>query len=411
MNVEHELILSLLKHKSIKNSLVNFDENELKNPTSKIQYQFIKSHFKKYNECPSIQTMENEFHDSFEIIEGLEKEQVYIDKIMDRNNREKYLIIAKKSAEMAAKGEDLKLIHETILHNIKKIKNSNEEMISINIGRDTEKRLQRYEDKKCEFSSGYKWGFKNLLADSKLDIETPLVGGRLYLVQARPGIGKTFMCCAAAANLAKNNVKSLFISKEMNAEEVLERSDAFASGISYTRLRRGLLSNEEKQKYIEYLKDFEGKEYLEVKQPKECTQDTIAQLIEQEEPQVVFIDYMQLLRDSENAKEPRIQYKNIIYALHDMTLVYNIPIVLISATNREGAKNEEAPDLENIAESDSIGYAIDAVFSLYQTPEEDIMQIMNLRCVKNRHGKKFTTKLIWNIDNSIIQENESKSNG
>ena len=404
MNIEHELILSLLKNRNIKNTLLTFDENEIRSPGSKLNYMFIKSHFKRYDECPSVQTMEKEFNEGFSIPEGIEKEKVYVDKIMDRNNREKYLLIAKKSAEMAADGKDLQVVHDTIIHNLKKIKRADDDTESINIGRDTLKRLERYDDKQYNFVSGYKWGFKDMLADSKLDVETPLAPGRLYLVQARPGIGKTFFCAAAAANLAKSNVKVLFISKEMSVEEVMERSDSFASGLSYTRLKRGLLTDPEREQYKKYLEFMHGKEFLEIKQPKECTQQVIAQLIEEEQPQVVFIDYLQLLRDSDKNKEPRLQYKAIVYALKDMTQKYKVPIILISATNREGAKNEDAPDLENISESDSIGYALDVAFSLYQTDQEDITQKMNLRCIKNRHGKKFTMKLLWDIDNSVIKE-------
>ena len=406
MNIEFELLSSILRHKNVK-SVYNFSDKELKIVDIKEKFNFIRNYYKKYNEVPSINTIEKEFSESFEVIDKLEIPKYYADKILENNNRQKFLILSKKVAEMTANGDDLEKVYKVFTHNIRKIKISDEDIITDNIGRNAIERMKRYEDKKYAIMSGYDWGFKNK-SESSLDTETPLVGGRLYLVQARPGIGKTFLCCATAAALAKKKIKTLFISKEMSTDEVLERADAFVSGISYSRLKKGMLSDIEKEGYRKYLELIENQEYLEVKHPRRCTQETIKGFIEDEQPNVVFIDYLQLLKDSEKGSDRRTQMENIIYDLKEYSQQFNIPIICISATNREGAKQEGAPNLENIAASDSIGYAIDALYSLYQKDEDEVVNRMNLVCIKNRHGKKFTINLLWDIDNSVIRENSDE---
>ena len=118
----------------------------------------------------------------------------------------------------------------------------------------------------------------------------------------------------------------------------------------------------------------------------------------------MFVDYLQLLKDENRDFEKRNQIANIIYDCKGFAQHYKIPIVLISASNRASVESEKGPGLENIAESDVVSYAVDVALSLYQTDEEKLTNTMNIRCVKNRHGRQISTKLNWDIDNSIITE-------
>jgi len=402
MNNEHLLILSILKYKDIKSILFNFDDNEFKIEDNKEKFNYIKKHYKKYNSIPTIDIFEKQFG-KLQFPEEIEKPSYYSDFIINENNKEKMLLLAKRVGEKVVEGIDLKKINELILLGLRRININYQDVFSGNIGKNIHNRIERYLNIKNNEIKKYKWGFSNIKS-SVIDEETPLVGGRLYLIQARPGIGKTFLICATSANLSLMNYKPLFISKEMEVEEVLERIDALASGISYNRLKRGMLSEKEFEHFKKYLLSIQNKLDLEIKNPKICTQTIISQMIEEVNPDIVFIDYLQLLKDDSNAKDKRLQVANIIYDLKSMAQQYKIPIVIISASNRESAKNDTGPSLENISESDAAAFAIDVSFSLFQNEEEKLMNIMNLSCVKNRHGKTFITKLFWNIDDSIIKE-------
>lgn len=406
MNVEFSLVLSILKYKNLLQVLTKFSGSDLVIPEHKKYFSFLKEYYKKYSSVPLPKTMEEEFQISFEFPEQLEKEQYYIDKILDRNSKEKLITLLKDTGRKVVNDEGMKDILTFLTSNLRGLKTSGEEMLKNNIGRETLKRLERYLEHKNGNIIWYKW-YLNPDKDkkSKIDTELPLMGGRLYLVQARPGVGKTFLICKVAGKLAMNGVKVLFISKEMSGEEILERVDAFCCKISYSRLTKGLLNQQEEEKYKNYLMGMEGKENLEVVFPPNCTQGTIKQLIEELQPNIVFIDYLQLIEDENKNKEKRHQFSKIIYDFKNFSQIYKIPIVVISATNRDGAKTD-SPDLSNISESDGVGFAIDALISLHQSEENSFADVMKFICNKNRHGEKFIQDLTWDISNSNISEKE-----
>lgn len=404
MNTEYGLVLSVLKYKNLLNVLTKFNGSDFSIPEYRNYFNFIKEHFQKYNEIPTQKTMEDQFKTPFDLPEQLEKEQFYIDKILDKNLRENLIGVLKGTGQKIVGEEDIHKTLETLNASLRGLKTNNSNIISDNIGRDAQKRMDRYlENKKRGNILMYGWQLSEGQTESQLDTESPLVGGRLYLIQARPGVGKTFLICTVAGKLALKGIKSLFISKEMSSPEILERVDAFTCGISYSRLKKGSMSDYEEEKFKTYLAQMEGKEMMEVVFPKDCTQTTIRQLIELHQPNVVFVDYLQLIKDAENNKDKRNQMATIIYDLKQYSQIYKIPIVVISATNREGVKNGN-PNLENISESDSIGYAIDTLFSLTQSEEDELQNIMKLICNKNRHGKRYTQEFIWDIDSSRIVE-------
>lgn len=405
MNLEFSLVLSVLKNKNLISVLSRVNSDDLRITENKQYFDFVKNYFERYSDIPSQKTMEDQFKTSFQFPEHLEKEQFYVDKIIDKNYRENLISVLRNAGNKIIEEKDIHEIIEGLNIGLKSFKNSKQDIFTGNAGRDTASRFRRYIDVKQKIALTHHWELNiNPAKHSDLDIEAPLTGGRLYLIQARPGVGKTFLACIIAGRLGMKGLKSLIISKEMSTEEVLERIDAFSSNISYSRLKKGLLTPDEEAKYEKYLKEIEGKVNIEVAFPKNCTQETIKQLIETYNPNIVIVDYLQLLKDSSKDKEKRIQMANIIYDLKSYSQIYKIPIIVVSATNREGAKKDETPDLENIAESDSIGFAIDVLLSLYQKDDDDMKNIMRVACNKNRHGKKFTQSLVWDIDNSQIYE-------
>lgn len=410
MNIEYSLILSMLEYKNISKVIGFINEDEFKIEEHKKYFNFIKDYYKNYLKCPSITTLETEFNVKFEKVENIEQEQYYIDKIIEKNNKERILDIAKEISEkIVKKNESCSEISDYFTSKMRRLNFGKEIGFSGNMGIDVEKRLERYHEIVKGLQTKYKWGL-DVGGTSKLDIEVPIVPGRLIGIQARPGVGKSFLLSVLSSNLFMNlNLRILFISMEMSVEEVQERIDAFLSGISYNRLKNGKLGENELKKYEEYLQKIKGNENFAIEYPKLCDQEVVRGLIEKHQPNIVFVDYLQLMKDSNKEKDKRLQVANIVYELKRMAGIYKIPIVFVSATNRAGSDDEEAPTLENLKDSDDIGFASDAVISLYRNDSDKIKNIMNLAVVKNRHGKDIKLKLMWDIDESIVKENYSSN--
>lgn len=76
---------------------------------------------------------------------------------------------------------------------------------------------------------------------------------------AKSGVGKTFLLCIIASNLIKAGYKTLFLTKEMSPHQILKRVDAIMSGVSYSRLKDGALTNDEESIYKDYLENIAPK--------------------------------------------------------------------------------------------------------------------------------------------------------
>ena len=72
-----------------------------------------------------------------------------------------------------------------------------------------------------------------------------LEGGALYVLGARPGMGKTALALQIALNIAKAGSGVLFVSLEMQAVQLARRALALASGVPLRALRTGALTGSE----------------------------------------------------------------------------------------------------------------------------------------------------------------------
>jgi hypothetical protein len=98
------------------------------------------------------------------------------------------------------------------------------------------------------------------------------------------------------------------------------------------------------------------------------------------------------------------QLTNISEDLMDLSIELKVPIIVVAQYNREGAKDDEAPGLENIRDSDGIAYNCSVAISARQ---KDSKMELNVR--KNRNGVTGDKlSYLWDIDtgNFTFVENE-----
>ena len=112
--------------------------------------------------------------------------------------------------------------------------------------------------------------------------------------------------------------------------------------------------------------------------------DDLEEMILKDKLTMLVVDQLSLMEDkSYKAGTPiRQQYGNISMDLFDLSSKYNIPIILLVQSNRQGTQEQNAPALENIAESDAVAQNATRVISM-----RNENNILTLRIVKNRYGK------------------------
>ena len=210
----------------------------------------------------------------------------------------------------------------------------------------------------------------------------------LVIISARASAGKTTFAIQTAINLAKKKFKVFFISLEMNAEELAIKI--------YSRLAevdgRDILSNKPNTilKIAEVTNEF--LEYDFKIDDKSCyIEDIISNikmLSSKNQVDVVFIDYIGLIKSKEKSFSRENEVAKISRDLKLCSRDCNIPIFVLAQLNRL-AENQE-PTLAMLRESGSLEQDANKVIFLYQEQEHQDKAVseLHIKVAKNREGLK-----------------------
>lgn len=236
-----------------------------------------------------------------------------------------------------------------------------------------------------------------------LDIITGgLKKSELVILAARPSMGKTALALNIATNVAarKNNV--LIFSLEMSKEQLGKRILNLLSRVSSRKIDSGLLSDEDLTELLNALK-IQNKLKIFV-------DDTAAQTLNQirlkslkfkqeNEIDLIVIDYIQLIQGSKEYKGNRVQeVSEISRGLKMLARELNVPILAVSQLSRNVEQRvDKRPQLSDLSESGSIEQDADIVMFLYRdeyyNPETDDKNLADLIISKNRNGVTGSVKL------------------
>ncbi len=199
----------------------------------------------------------------------------------------------------------------------------------------------------------------------------------LIIVAGRPGMGKT----ALATNIAFNAAQKLqdsgrkssiaFFSLEMSSEQLSTRILAEQSRIKSNDIRRGKISDEQFDKFIETSKNIsELPLYID-----ETPAISIAALSNRARRikrlfglDMIVVDYIQLMKGSYNNKDGRVQeISEITQGLKAIAKELSIPVVALSQLSRAvEQRDDKKPQLSDLRESGSIEQDADVVMFVYR---------------------------------------------
>ncbi len=198
----------------------------------------------------------------------------------------------------------------------------------------------------------------------------------LLIIAGRPSMGKTALATNIAYNAAKkiqdDNRKSTvaFFSLEMSSEQLSTRILAEQSRIKSNDIRRGKISEDQFDKFIETSKDIsELPLYID-----ETPAITIAALSNRARRikrlyglDLVVVDYIQLMRAS-NFKDGRVQeISEITQGLKALAKELSVPVLALSQLSRAvEQRDDKKPQLSDLRESGSIEQDADVVMFVYR---------------------------------------------
>ena len=246
----------------------------------------------------------------------------------------------------------------------------------------------------------------------------------LVIIAGRPSMGKTALATNIAFNAAKNfqekgdKTSVAFFSLEMSSEQLSTRILAEQSRIKSNDIRRGKISEEQFDKFIETSKDIsELPLYID-----ETPAISVAALSNRARRikrkyglDLVVIDYIQLMRGSNN-KDGRVQeISEITQGLKALAKELSVPVVALSQLSRAvEQRDDKKPLLSDLRESGSIEQDADVVMFVFresyylknkeprpatvehaewQAKMNEISHLAELLILKQRHGPTGTIML------------------
>ena len=245
--------------------------------------------------------------------------------------------------------------------------------------------------------------------------------GELIAFYARPTVGKTWMCVDIAATAVKEGVKTLLVSTEMPVDAISLRLDVVLArkmgyNFSHNNLRTGGEIDEEK--YKEFLEKSNARNLLicdHIEGESSISLEGIASLIRKYNPELVVLDGIYLVSTrTANKKQMWEQSHALFYGIKNLSLSFNIPIVVSTQATREAADTSAFPRPDHVAFGDALIRAADVAIAMRKPESETSSGIIfsgenrkrDLKFQKYRDGElpSYEVSLKWDVDKGIIEE-------
>jgi replicative DNA helicase len=220
--------------------------------------------------------------------------------------------------------------------------------------------------------------------------------GRLIVIGARPGVGKSLAGTNLALHVAHRLGHAVLISSlEMPEREVGQRLLAAHASVGLTGIQTGTVPASEWARISE--------RYAEIAEMPISVDDAPGQTIstirsaarnlqrKRDDLALIVVDYLQLVRPSERRANRAEEVAEISRGLKLLARETGACVVAMAQLNREAAKGDGKPRLTDLRESGAIEADADQVILMHQ-PDDEIPEL-ELLVDKNRHGPRGTARL------------------
>jgi len=230
--------------------------------------------------------------------------------------------------------------------------------------------------------SSYETGFRDL------DNVCKIRGGNIVLIGGRPAMGKTEFSISILNNLLKANKSVLYLSLDISANLIVNR------------MLKELAHRNQEQDMTSVLNLYENKS-IHIKDNTKINIDDIKREIEENKPNVIFIDYYQMLRlDNE---------LSFLKELKELAVKHELVVFLLSQISRKVEyRNHKMPLLSDIKGSCLLEDFADIVLMLYRESYynfEDTTKRASVIVSKNTTGYKTYVSLIFDNGHFSNQPN------
>ena len=234
------------------------------------------------------------------------------------------------------------------------------------------------------------------------------IRGGLYILGARPAVGKSTFALNLADNIAGN---VLFVSLEMSPEQLLAKRVSRLTGYTASKLLSGQLPDKAWEAVAMATTSID-KSGVYINSRYDLTVQEI-HLLAQSVPELrcIILDYLGLIQPATRSGSTYEQVSAISRELKRMAVSLNVPVVCLCQLSRKiEERKDKKPMLSDLRDSGAIEQDADGVLFLYRedyytgSPADGFPSTVELTVAKNRHGKTGEDQFnVW-LSSSTFRE-------
>ena len=234
---------------------------------------------------------------------------------------------------------------------------------------------------------------------------TGMSGGHAITLMGYSGKGKSMFSGLIGVNAWIQGKKVMVISLEMTPEEYRERIYTMMGHgrFSLTKMGRGDVDPDDFREWArKNLADSTDFIVVSSEGNSSITPHTIQAKIDLHRPDLVILDYLQLMSDNAKTGDMTRRMLNLSREIKLLAVAANIPIISITAVTDEDNDKRDAPPLvSQVAWSKGIEYDSNVIISIHRHTDTNIVEVVGR---KNRHGELFSMFFEVDFDAGIWQE-------
>ena len=380
-NLEDKLISAVIKDKQI-HVLLQANVDNLLRTHSDI-WEFVKDYYAGNHSLPSSKIIKERFAD-FQYLEDVGGTKHHLDELRSDYLNDNLRSILRSAAKDLQEGNAVNALN-TLVNDVSNIKKATADIRDLDVS-DVEDAIAYFRQVK-ELQESGNHGIYTGLAGFDNYMPSGITPGQLGVLLAYPAIGKSWMALYFASQAWKNGKSPLVVSLEMTETEVRNRIYAIlGEGMwSHRKLSGGQVELDMFKKWAE--KTFEDKPPFHIISNDgigEVSPSVLRGKIDQYKPDVVFVDYLNLMTSNQKTDNEVVKMKNLSRELKLLAISEQIPIIAISSATPDDVTNmNTVPNLGQTSWSRQIAYDADWLLALGRAQNSDVIE-----CVfrKNRNG-------------------------
>jgi replicative DNA helicase len=391
MNLESKVISAALNDKQIHVLLQANIDTLLR--THNDVWNFVRHYYEQNQSAPPPDVVKQKFTD-FDYIPDTGATKHHLDELRTEFLNDNIKIMLRSAANDVQDGKSVEAL-ELLISETSNLKRVTSTVRDLDVS-DIDDAVSYFEQVKKLQESGTH-GIYTGLAGFDNYLPAGITPGQFGVLLAYPAIGKSWMALYLAVQAWKSGKTPLIVSLEMTEAEVRNRVFAIlGQGMwSHRKLSRGDVEIDMFKKWMH--NTFEGKSSIHIISNEgmgEVSPSVLRGKIDQYSPDIVFVDYLNLMTSNQRTDNEVVKMKNLSRELKLLAISEEVPIVAISsATPDDVTDMNSVPTLGQTSWSRQIAYDADWLLALGRAANSDVLEAVFR---KNRNG--FLGEFVVQVD-------------